>query len=337
MVFAAVVLGLTVLGYAFLGALEDRLVTPLDASGSRRIVSVPQDMDASQLLLFAAGEDLVVSSWLLDVYAHFLHTPGRLMGGEYELGPFLTPVQLIERVESGGLFEHTVALRAGSTVEEVAGVLAEAGLTDPKAFATAAHDPRRAQALGLGGPSAEGFLYPDVWALPRGLPPEELLERFVRRVFEVLPTLRSAAARLGLTPYQLVTVASLVELGPVPDEERRLYAALLIERLQKGFALEVPAADEYGRRRPGAPADPREDPWNTTDRPGLPRTPIGSPSLSSLRAAADPADTEPVFMVRRGGGRHVYCPDSACYLRALERHAPGRAPQFPKRFGNRGS
>lgn len=337
MVFAAVVLGLTVLGYGFLGALEDRLVTPLDPAGTRRIVQVPEDIDARELLRFAWGEDLVPSSWILDVYASYLHTPGRLVGGEYELGPFLTPVQLIERVESGGLFEHTVSLPAGSTIEEVAARLGRAGLTDPEAFVAAAHDPKRAEALGVGGPSVEGFIYPDVWAFPRGLPAEELLRRFVRQVFEALPSLERSAARLGLTPYQLVIVASLVEHGPVPDEERRLYAALLIERLQKGFALEVAAADEYGRQRPGAPADPRDDPWNTTDRPGLPRTPIGSPSLSALRAAADPADTEPVFMVRRGGGRHVYCPDSACYLRALERHAPGRRPQFPKRFGNRGS
>lgn len=313
--------------------LEAELTSPAKLAGERRLVVVPAGLDAAGLFALLEREGFVRGSWWLELYARHLHDPGRLVPGEYLLGPGFTPVQLIERVERGRVFEHTVTLPPGATVERMAEILASSGLTDPDAFLRAARDPRLAARLGIAGPGVEGFLFPDVWALPRGLSPEALIERLVDRFFSEAPNLDRAAERLGLTPYQLVIVASLVERGPIPPGERRLYAALLVERLQKGFALESAAADEYGRTRPGAPADPREDPWNTTHRPGLPRTPIGAPSLAALRATAEPADTEPVFMVRRGGGRHVFCPDLSCYLRALEAHAPGHKPHLPRRFG----
>lgn len=331
-VFAALVLAWSALGFLGRNALESRLTSPLDPTGESRLVSIPAGIDAPQLIEHLQAEGLVADSKLLELYARYLHRSGRLTPGEYRLAAGLTPVQLIERIERGLVHEHTVTLPAGATVESLAAELARAGLVEEEAFIQAAHDPALAQRLGIEGPSVEGFIFPDVWALPRGLGPRPLIERLVKRFFDEVPNLGTAAQRLGLTPYQLVTVASLVERGPIPSEERRLYAALLVERLQKGYALESMAADEYGRRRPGAPANPREDPWNTTERPGLPRTPIGSPSLSSLRAAAEPVDTEPVFMVRRGAGRHVFCPDIPCYLRALEAFAPGQRPHLPLHF-----
>ncbi len=329
---AAVLAGVGAL-YVARGWLEAVLLAPLDPAGESRLVLVPSGSSPGVLLERWRAEGLVQPSWMLDLYAAGLHDLGPMLPGEYRLGPGMSPVQLLERVERGRVYEHTVPLPAGGTVAVFAAALAEVELADPERFLAAATDPELARQLGVDGPSVEGFVFPDVWALPRGLAPEALLRRLVERFFAEAPNLERAGLRLGFTPYELVVLASLLEAGPVPPAERRLYAALLIERLQKGYALESAAADAYGAARPGAPADPREDPWNTTERPGLPRTPIGSPSLASLRATVDPADIEPLFMVRRGGGRHVFCPDEACYLDALEAHAPGQRPRFPKRFG----
>jgi UPF0755 protein len=333
LVLAGVVLAGVAAVYAARGRLEQVLSTPRDPSGAEKMVVVPEGADVADLFgrLEAAG--LVTENPLLDLWARALHDGAELVPGEYRVGPSMSPVRLLAQVERGRVYEHAVPIPAGSTLEEVAARLEEAEIMDAGAFLEAARDPELARRLGVEGPSVEGFIFPDVWALPRGLDPEALVTRLVTRFFDEAPNLERAAMRLGLTVHQLVTIASLVERGPVPASERRLYAALLLERLQKGYALESAAADAYGRTRPGAPADPRDDPWNTTARPGLPATPIGSPGLGALRAAAEPADTEPVFMVRVGAGRHVFCPDVPCYLRALRDHAPGQRPDLPKRFG----
>lgn len=322
------------LAYGARGQLETSLSRPLEPGGPERLVVVPPGTQLPALMAIFEEADLIDASWTLDLWARSLNDATSLVPGEYRLGPGLSPVQLLERVESGRVYEHTITLAAGSTLEAMAEVLGSAQIVEPKAFLSAARSPEVARRLGVDGDSVEGFIFPDVWGLARGRPAEALVEQLVGRFFEEAPNLPRAARRLGLTVYQLVTLASLVERGPVPAGERHLYAALLLERLQKGYALESRAADEYGRTRPGAPADPREDPWNTTERPGLPRTPIGSPSLAALRSTSEPADTEPVFMVRIGSGRHVFCPNETCYRRALAEHAPGRQPALPKRFGD---
>lgn len=326
-------LALMLVGMVFWGrnALQAVVLSPSEAGGERRLLSVPQGTDAPALIEQFQAEGLVRKSDLLRLYAEHLHEPGPIVPGEYRLGPGLSPLELIRRVERGRVYQHTFTLPAGSTVEEVARLLGERGLIDEPAFLAAAYDPELAARLGIDGPGVEGFLLPDVWALPRGLTPERLIARLVERFFQKVPDLKASAERLGLTPYQLVTLASLVQNGPVRGRERRLYAALLFERLQKGFALESDAADAYARERD--PSDPRRNPWNTSARPGLPKTPIGSPSLATLRATQEPATTEPVYMVRRKNGRHVYCPTASCYLRALAKHAPGERPHFPRRFG----
>lgn len=329
--FAVFALVAVAASYAARASLERALSTPRDPAGVPRLIDVPDGERTPALLRRLQREGLVASGWLMALYGASLREARPLVPGEYRLGPGLTPIQLLERVERGLRHEHTVALRPGMTVSEVAEVLAAERLVASEAFVRAAEDPELARRLGIRGPTVEGFLFPDVWALPRRLGAEALIRRLTGAFFEAVPSLGATADRLGLTPYQFVILASLVERGPVPAEERRLYAALLLERLQQGYALESAAADAYGRARRGAPADPREDPWNTTDRVGLPATPIGSPGLAALRATAEPADTEPLFMVRRGGGRHVFCPDVPCYLQALARHVPGQAPRFPLR------
>ena len=331
-VIASFVFAVTLVGSLSRARVAYLLTTPLDPSLGSKLVVIPKGTDIPGLVRLLQREELISPSPLLWFYGRYLHDLNPPLPGEYNLGPSFTPLQLLERIEKGRVYEHTVTIPPGATLADIAGILEGTGLAEAKAFIRAAEDPILLQNLGIYGPSAEGHITPDVWALPRKLEVKELLKRLVKRFFDIAPQLDRAAERLGVTRYQLVTAASLVEMGPVVGAQRRVYAALLLERLQKGYALESIAADDYGRRRDGAPADPRLDPWNTTERPGLPVTPIGAPSLGALRAMIDPVDTEPVFMVRQGGGRYVFCPDLGCYEQALSRLAPGHEARLPKRF-----
>lgn len=316
-------------------SLEATLTKPLDPGGAAQLFEVHPGENTASLVRRLQDAGLVRPGPLLVTYAERLRAGAPPVSGEYRLNPGFTPLQILDRIEAGLRYEHTVTLRPGATLEQNARLLAKRRLADRDAFLAAARDPEVLRRLGIPGPSAEGFLFPDVWSLPRGLRPEALLGRLVDRFRRQTPNLSAAAERLGFTPYELVILASLVEKGPIPPAERRLYAALLIERAQHGYALESAAADDYGRSRPGAPADPREDPWNTTARVGLPLTPIGSPGPAALAAVADPAHTEPLFMIRRGGGRHVYCPDVACLRTAYRQHQPGQVPPRPLRAPRR--
>ena len=127
--------------------------------------------------------------------------------------------------------------------------------------------------------------------------------------------IEGAAARLGITPYQLVTIASMVEREARVPEDRGPIASVIYNRLKRGMPLGIDATLLYAlngdvdslRRNPH-----QASPYNTRDTKGLPPTPIASPGLPSLQAAANPPTTPFLFYVLSdSNGKHAFATTSA--------------------------
>src|SRR5688572_30076822 len=233
----------------------------------------------------------------------------------------MTPVQQIELLESGNVVTYTVAVEAGMTAKEIVQLLAEKKLGDEAELEGLIRDPTFAHSLGVVGPSLEGFLHPDIYDLPRGLSAKELLERFVSRHKNAIKELDFEKVRgRGLTEYEIMIIASLIEKADVKPEEQRFYSAMIYSRLLDNIALTHKQANEYG-------AD-----WDTVDKPGLPPTPIANPGLDAIKAAVNPAQQHVLYMAPRDDGTKVFCPDAECYLEAFKKFK-GRYPKgLPRKF-----
>ncbi len=140
--------------------------------------------------------------------------------------------------------------------------------------------------------SIEGFLFPSLYKFGPATSASELvalqLAEFRREWTKV--DLGPAAAR-GATPYDVLTIASMIERETVAPEERALVAAVIYNRLDRHMPLGIDATLRYGLgiqgTRPLTKAQLATDsPYNTRLHEGLPPTPIGNPGLPSLRAAA---------------------------------------------------
>ncbi|HYJ61589.1 MAG TPA: endolytic transglycosylase MltG [Actinomycetota bacterium] len=166
-----------------------------------------------------------------------------------------------------------------------------------------------------GTATAEGFLFPETYQLVRkGLDEDavirHLLEQFDREA-EGLPW--ENAEDLGVTPYQAVIVASMVEREAQVDRERPLIAGVIYERLRRGMALGIDATLLYDDPTPDgqlSTADIETDgPYNTRMRAGLPPTPIAAPGAASLRAALEPEASAYLYYVlcpKEGDGVHRF-------------------------------
>jgi UPF0755 protein len=167
--------------------------------------------------------------------------------------------------------------------------------------------------LPKGEPTTEGFLFPNTYEFAKGDTTADdvvskLLEDF-RVEAQNLPW--KNAKRLGLSPYEIVTVASLVEREAVIPSERPKIAAVIYNRLRTGEILGIDAALQYIDPDPSnglTESDLQIDsPYNTRTHKGLPPTPIASPGLASLRAALEPADVPYRYYVLCGAdGSHVF-------------------------------
>ncbi|MDQ3376766.1 MAG: endolytic transglycosylase MltG, partial [Actinomycetota bacterium] len=123
--------------------------------------------------------------------------------------------------------------------------------------------------------------------------------------------------------HELVTVASLIERESANAGERPVIASVIYNRIRKDMPLQIDATIQYALKRPKESlsyADLKVDsPYNTYENTGLPPGPICSPSLQSLQAAMDPAETDNLYYVLKANGEeHFFTNDYDAFLRAKE-------------------
>jgi UPF0755 protein len=194
------------------------------------------------------------------------------------------------------------------------------------ADAAARARPPRAFASYLKRRSVEGFLFPAGYEFLPSSTPASLVARqidtFERRWRTI--DLRAARAKKR-TPYDVLTIGSLVERETAVAAERKLVAAVISNRLDRGMPLGIDASLRYGLgvegTRPLTVAHLRSSsPYNTHRFKGLPPTPITNPGLPSLRAAAAPAAVDYLYYLRRPNSlRHFFTASEAEFCaKALE-------------------
>jgi UPF0755 protein len=169
----------------------------------------------------------------------------------------------------------------------------------------------------------EGFLFPATYDFTVRTTSAQLvaaqLEAFRRNWAKVA---LGYARSKNLTPYDVLTIASMVEKEAKAPEERPLVAAVIYNRLHERMPLQIDATLRYGLGIPPTDSIRRSqlessNPYNTRNRPGLPPTPIASPGLASIQAAAHPASVDYLYFVRKPDHEHHFFTAS---FRAFERY-----------------
>jgi UPF0755 protein len=234
-----------------------------------------------------------------------------------------------------------VLIPEGSTAAQIAQIEHADGLSGD--YLRAAARAVRAVPEHYGAPasehSPEGFLFPATYDMYAGAPAGELVTKQLTAFAEGFgPAARARAKALGVSPYQLLIVASMVEREAALERERPLVAAVIYNRLHRNMPLGIDATIRYAFNdytRPLTEAQLHSStPYNTRTRTGLPPTPISNPGLASIEAAAKPARVPYLYYVARADG----CPgqlfsssyaeferDAAAYqaaLRANGGHVP---------------
>jgi UPF0755 protein len=141
--------------------------------------------------------------------------------------------------------------------------------------------------------SMEGLLFPDTFEVSN----DETARQVVKRMSDLMERvgrqldIEARAAKLGLTPYQVLTVASMIEREAKIDDDRAQIARVIYNRLYIQMPLQIDATLYYGQD-PDTPFDELkalDTPYNTYKYPGLPPTPIANPGRASIEAALAPA------------------------------------------------
>ena len=160
--------------------------------------------------------------------------------------------------------------------------------------------------------SLEGLIYPDTYFVSKDETDQQILTRLVSEFDQKADTIGlSGPNAAGMTPYQTVVAASLVEREAKLDEDRPLISAVIHNRLEAGKPLQIDATVCFAKG--GCNASPTaadlalDSPYNTYKIAGLPPTPISSVSVKSLQAAQNPAPVPYLYYVLSDkNGKHKF-------------------------------
>jgi UPF0755 protein len=200
-------------------------------------------------------------------------------------------------------------LRIASTYpgeRSISSVVAEQTGVSAKAFVRAAQDLKRHPSAYLpkGVTSLEGLLFPDTYQLKeKGLTADTVVDTMLGQFDAVAMDidLTGGAEALGLTPYQVVIVASMIEREAQVEGDRAKIASVIYNRLDRGMTLGIDATLLYDDPTPdgqlSTPDLETDTPYNTRINAGMPPTPIASPGQASLEAALHPANTDYLYYV----------------------------------------
>ena len=154
------------------------------------------------------------------------------------------------------------------------------------------------------GRSAEGFLFPNTYEFVRkGLDANTIATRMLDEFDTEAHALDlvAGAKQLGLSPYEIVIIASMIEREAQVDADRALIAGVIYNRLNAGQTLGIDATLLYDDPTPDgrlSTSDLETDsPYNTRANAGLPPTPIANPGSASLEAALHPEETDFFYYV----------------------------------------
>ena len=316
-------------GVAVAGALF-HLTSPVDPSAPSRTFVVVPGSTLGQVARALEDEGVVRSHRVITTLGRYRDLDRHLRAGEYELSPAMSPFEILALFAEGRVKTYELVLPEGITAAEIARRLAAQGLADPAQFLAFVREPGSAETLGVQGPGLEGYLFPETYRLPRGLPPEEIARTLVAQFQRVWDGLASEAQARGLAQRDVVTIASIVEKETALPSERPLVASVYWNRLARHMRLEADPTVIYGipdfdgnLRR--ADLEDERNPYNTYRIEGLPPGPIANPGAASLRAAVEPEQTDYLFFVSRNDGSHVFTRRYQDHVREVNRLQKGRS------------
>lgn len=224
-----------------------------------------------------------------------------------------------EAAGNEGQQSFQVTFIEGQRLEQNAPIVEEAGLENGSAEYLAAaqnvtefRDSYSFLETVPNGASLEGFLFPSTYNIGEGATASHVIH-YQLQTFEaqITPEMRAQADDIGLSLYQVVTLASIVEREAQIPEERPMIAAVYLNRIEQGMPLQADPTLQYVVGEPGdwwpvldtaLLEEAAGSPYNTYELEGLPPSPIANPGFASIQAVLEPADVSYLYFVTTGDG-----------------------------------
>ncbi|HEV2076212.1 MAG TPA: endolytic transglycosylase MltG, partial [Thermoleophilaceae bacterium] len=305
------------------------LFQPLKGAGQGEVpVTIPEGSSISQIGDLLETEGVVSSSFFFELRARLSGAAADLKSGEFVLAQDMSYGSALSALSQAPAPPDviSVTIPEGISRSEIAALVKDAGLgrgyeeatVESKLLDPAEYGAERAESL-------EGFLFPSSYELEDDASVQDLVKKQLKAFKSEFKGVDLAEAEeAGLTPYEVLIIASMVEREAQVPDERAVIAGVIYNRLEQDIALGIDATTRFALKNWTEPLTDSDfeasGAYNTRANLGLPPGPIGNPGTESIEAAAHPEDTDFLYYVFKPGtcGEHVF-------TKTLEEHEAAAA------------
>ena len=239
------------------------------------------------------------------LYLKFRNDGKDIKAGNYELRGKFNIIELISMLESGKSKVFKFTIIEGNTVKNVVDKLVANEKGSRENFEKAFKE------IDFPYPTPdnnfEGYLYPETYFIPESYDEKAILNVFLKEFLKKFPVENYPDKDEF---YQKLIMASILEREAAVESEKPLMASVFYNRIAKNMTLSADSTVNfvfnYEKKRIYYKDLEVDSPYNTYKNKGLPPGPICNPTVSSVNAAYNPADTEYLFFVTKGGGEHFF-------------------------------
>lgn len=278
------------------------------ASQQAQLVTISEGESASTIAVKLQKDGLIRSAWAFELYVSSLQERGGLEAGTYSFSPNLSVQEIVAQLTHGKIAANLVTILPGQRLDQIEQAFENDGFSQAQVSA-AFDDPTQyanesVMSIKPANAPLEGMLFPDSFQKDANTSLQQIVRESLQEMGKKLtPSIRQAFAAEGLTPYQGITLASIVEQEVSTQNDRTQVAQVFLSRLAQSIPLGSDVTADYGSIVAGqAPSITYDSPYNTLLHNGLPPTPIGSISQSTLAAVAYPAKTSWLYFVTGDNG-----------------------------------
>jgi UPF0755 protein len=288
------------------------LTQPRDSNGMEQLFVIQAGDTVPSISQRLEEAGLIRNARTFRIYLLWNGTDKIIQTGTYRLSPVRNGREIADMLKSTSLTEVKFAILPGWRMEEIAASLPTSGLgITPEAFIAAASTPSNAPAFIPVGATSEGFLSPGEYILPRTMSADQLVFLLLQEFSSGLTAeLRNDFSNHGLTVFQAVTLASVIQREAIVKDEMPVIASVFYNRLASDMPLQADPTVQYALGYNASqgtwwtnPLSGKDmlfnSPYNSYLFKGLPPGPISNPGLAALQAVAAPAQSNYFYFQAR--------------------------------------
>lgn len=280
---------------------------PVSNSQTAITIIIEPGSTLNQIASTLHDKGLIRSERVFSQYVRSQNVQDQLQAGTYSLRPSQSVEEITTILTHGNIVQNLFTILPGQRLDQIKSAMINAGFNADEvegAFNPELYKGHPALVDKPAGASLEGYLYPESFQKTAETDPQTIIRLSLDEMAANLtPELRAAFVAQGLTVYQGITLASIIEQEVGKLQDRPIVAQVFLKRLRMGMKLESDATAPYGAVLDGAqPSLTYDSPYNTYKYEGLPPTPISNVSATSLQAVANPSKTDWLYFVSGDDG-----------------------------------